>query len=60
MILIREKICKKKFDVIKDRKYIRNIAENKSRETKSCGFNWLIGKKCLFKHELYRGIYHIY
>lgn len=35
MILIREKIWKKKFDVIKDRKYIRNIAENKSRETKS-------------------------
>ena len=45
---IREKVCKKKCYVIKNTKYIRNIAEKKSREAMSCESNWLIGKKRLF------------
>ena len=46
--LNQRKSCKIKFDAIKGRKYIRNIAEKNSREAKkSCESNWLIGKKCL-------------
>ena len=60
MNLIRKKVCKRKCDVIKDRKYIGNIAKKKSREAMSCGSNWLIGKKYLFIHAFYGGIYNIY
>ena len=36
---IREKVCKKKCYVMKNTKYIRNIAEKKSREAMSCESN---------------------